>query len=93
MSKIRKVIKLNYGALAYLEEKISWEFRSKSRQDICFLEGGCRGYMFASKVFEELESGMMFVELMSMVCKEGFLVQSVASQKGQLIRLIHGEFS
>ncbi|KAK4788323.1 hypothetical protein SAY86_019642 [Trapa natans] len=32
-----------------------WEFRSKSRQDICSLEGGCRGYMFSLEVTEELE--------------------------------------
>ncbi|KAF8408529.1 hypothetical protein HHK36_007685 [Tetracentron sinense] len=33
-----------------------WEFRSKSRQDSCSLEGGCRGYMFALEVTEELET-------------------------------------
>ncbi|RVW45027.1 Nudix hydrolase 12, mitochondrial [Vitis vinifera] len=33
-----------------------WEFRSKSRQENCCLEGGCRGYMFALKVTEELET-------------------------------------
>ncbi|KAL9229378.1 hypothetical protein vseg_004850 [Gypsophila vaccaria] len=33
-----------------------WEFRSKSRQDKCSLEGGCRGYMFALEVTEELDS-------------------------------------
>ncbi|KAI4348400.1 hypothetical protein L6164_009127 [Bauhinia variegata] len=33
-----------------------WEFRSKSSQDICSLEGGCRGYMFALEVTEELET-------------------------------------
>ncbi|XP_010249333.1 PREDICTED: nudix hydrolase 12, mitochondrial-like isoform X2 [Nelumbo nucifera] len=33
-----------------------WEFRSKSRQDSCCLAGGCRGYMFALKITEELES-------------------------------------
>ncbi|PKI54216.1 nudix hydrolase 13, mitochondrial-like isoform X1 [Punica granatum] len=33
-----------------------WEFRSKSRQDVCSLEGGCRGYMFALEVTEELEA-------------------------------------
>ncbi|KAK4792392.1 hypothetical protein SAY86_022827 [Trapa natans] len=32
-----------------------WEFRSKSRQDFCRLEGGCRGYMFSLEVTEELE--------------------------------------
>ncbi|KAH9626149.1 hypothetical protein KSS87_006827, partial [Heliosperma pusillum] len=32
-----------------------WEFRSKSRQDKCSLEGGCRGYMFALEVTEELD--------------------------------------
>ncbi|XP_022148253.1 nudix hydrolase 13, mitochondrial isoform X2 [Momordica charantia] len=32
-----------------------WEFRSKSRQDICSMEGACRGYMFALEVTEELE--------------------------------------
>lgn len=33
-----------------------WEFRSKSRQDICSPEGGCRGYMFSLEVIEELEA-------------------------------------
>lgn len=33
-----------------------WEFRSKSRQDMCSLEGGCKGYMFALEVTEELET-------------------------------------
>ncbi|XP_022989718.1 nudix hydrolase 13, mitochondrial [Cucurbita maxima] len=33
-----------------------WEFRSKSSQDICSMEGACRGYMFALEVTEELES-------------------------------------
>lgn len=33
-----------------------WEFRSKSRQENCCLEGGCKGYMFALKVTEELET-------------------------------------
>ncbi|XP_008231224.1 PREDICTED: nudix hydrolase 12, mitochondrial isoform X2 [Prunus mume] len=33
-----------------------WEFRSKSSQKIESLEGGCRGYMFALEVTEELES-------------------------------------
>ncbi|CAK9166183.1 unnamed protein product [Ilex paraguariensis] len=32
-----------------------WEFRSKSKQDMCSLEGGCRGYMFALEVTEELD--------------------------------------
>ncbi|KAJ0973521.1 hypothetical protein J5N97_021480 [Dioscorea zingiberensis] len=32
-----------------------WEFRSKSRQNSCTLEGACRGYMFAMEVTEELE--------------------------------------
>ncbi|OMO99246.1 hypothetical protein COLO4_13394 [Corchorus olitorius] len=32
-----------------------WEFRSKSRQDLCSLEGSCRGYMFALQVTEELD--------------------------------------
>ncbi|RWW27288.1 hypothetical protein GW17_00008281 [Ensete ventricosum] len=32
-----------------------WEFRSKSTQDTCSLEGACRGYMFALEVTEELE--------------------------------------
>ncbi|KAF8400096.1 hypothetical protein HHK36_015971 [Tetracentron sinense] len=34
----------------------NWEFRSKSRQDSCSLEGGCRGYMYALEVTEELET-------------------------------------
>ncbi|XP_074275134.1 nudix hydrolase 12, mitochondrial-like [Silene latifolia] len=33
-----------------------WEFRSKSRQAKCSLDGGCRGYMFALEVTEELDS-------------------------------------
>ncbi|CAL9118196.1 unnamed protein product [Musa textilis] len=32
-----------------------WEFRSKSTQDTCSVEGVCRGYMFALEVTEELE--------------------------------------
>ncbi|XP_021297893.1 nudix hydrolase 12, mitochondrial [Herrania umbratica] len=32
-----------------------WEFRSKSRQDLCTLEGSCRGFMFALEVTEELD--------------------------------------
>lgn len=33
-----------------------WKFRSKSTQKSCSLEGGCRGYMFALEVTEELDS-------------------------------------
>ncbi|KAK9021727.1 hypothetical protein V6N11_011700 [Hibiscus sabdariffa] len=33
-----------------------WEFRSKSRQNCCDMEGGCRGHMFALEVTEELDS-------------------------------------
>lgn len=33
-----------------------WHFKSKSRQDPCTLEGGCKGFMFALEVTEELES-------------------------------------
>ncbi|KAF5741231.1 MutT/nudix family protein [Tripterygium wilfordii] len=32
-----------------------WDFRSKSTQNSCSLEGGCRGYMFPLKVDEELD--------------------------------------
>lgn len=32
-----------------------WEFRSKSREEVGCLEGGCRGYMFALEVVEELD--------------------------------------
>ncbi|XP_022727245.1 nudix hydrolase 13, mitochondrial-like isoform X2 [Durio zibethinus] len=32
-----------------------WEFRSKSRQNSCNIEGGCRGYLFALEVTEELD--------------------------------------
>lgn len=32
-----------------------WEFRSKSRQELCSEGGGCRGYMFALEVVEELD--------------------------------------
>lgn len=45
------------GVRGILKENILgvWEFRSKSKQDLCSLEGGCRGYMFAMEVTEELE--------------------------------------
>ncbi|BFG15962.1 hypothetical protein CerSpe_022360 [Prunus speciosa] len=33
-----------------------WEFRSKSKQNSCSLQGGCRGFMFAMEVTEELDS-------------------------------------
>lgn len=33
-----------------------WEFRSKSKQNSCSNKGGCRGYMFAMEVTEELNS-------------------------------------
>ncbi|KAM7509334.1 hypothetical protein LguiA_019787 [Lonicera macranthoides] len=33
-----------------------WEFRSKSSQDMSTLEGGCRGFMFALEVTEELDA-------------------------------------
>ncbi|KAL9660347.1 hypothetical protein QQ045_025160 [Rhodiola kirilowii] len=33
-----------------------WEFRSKSREEVSCLEGGCRGHMFALEVREELEA-------------------------------------
>ncbi|XP_071734920.1 nudix hydrolase 13, mitochondrial-like [Rutidosis leptorrhynchoides] len=33
-----------------------WEFRSKTKQEACINEGGCKGYMFALEVTEELES-------------------------------------
>ncbi|KAK9678063.1 hypothetical protein RND81_11G185900 [Saponaria officinalis] len=33
-----------------------WEFRSKSKQEQCSLKGGCRGYMFALEVTDELDS-------------------------------------
>ncbi|MED6125809.1 Nucleoside diphosphate-linked moiety X motif 13 [Stylosanthes scabra] len=33
-----------------------WEFRSKSNLDLCCLEGGCKGYMFAMEVTEELDA-------------------------------------
>ncbi|KAL8153733.1 hypothetical protein V2J09_011493 [Rumex salicifolius] len=33
-----------------------WEFKSKSRQELCIEEGGCRGYMFALEVMEELDT-------------------------------------
>ncbi|KAJ0988721.1 hypothetical protein J5N97_007077 [Dioscorea zingiberensis] len=32
-----------------------WEFRSKSSEKSCSLEGSCRGYMFALEVTEELD--------------------------------------
>ncbi|GAV82948.1 hypothetical protein CFOL_v3_26399, partial [Cephalotus follicularis] len=32
------------------------EFRSKSKQDLCTLERGCRGHMFALEVTEELDT-------------------------------------
>ncbi|XP_044462754.1 nudix hydrolase 13, mitochondrial-like [Mangifera indica] len=33
-----------------------WEFRSKSSQNSCSNEGGCRGYMFALEVTEEFQT-------------------------------------
>ncbi|XP_076925827.1 nudix hydrolase 13, mitochondrial-like [Bidens hawaiensis] len=33
-----------------------WEFRSKSKQEACSEEGGCKGYMFVLEVTEELEA-------------------------------------
>ncbi|KAL8247215.1 hypothetical protein R6Q59_008431 [Mikania micrantha] len=33
-----------------------WEFRSKSNQEACREEGGCKGYMFVLEVTEELET-------------------------------------
>ncbi|CAH1437830.1 unnamed protein product [Lactuca virosa] len=33
-----------------------WEFRSKSKQEACSEEGGCKGYMFALEVTEELQA-------------------------------------
>ncbi|QHN87013.1 Nudix hydrolase 13 [Arachis hypogaea] len=33
-----------------------WEFRSKSNLDLCCTEGGCKGYMFAMEVTEELHT-------------------------------------
>ncbi|CAM8927561.1 unnamed protein product [Rhodiola kirilowii] len=33
-----------------------WEFRSKTREITCCLKGGCRGYMYALEVTEELEN-------------------------------------
>ncbi|XP_024988611.1 nudix hydrolase 12, mitochondrial-like isoform X2 [Cynara cardunculus var. scolymus] len=33
-----------------------WEFRSKSKQEACSEEGGCKGYLFALEVTEELEA-------------------------------------
>jgi len=43
------------GVKGKLKEKPlgEWVFRSKSKQDICSLEGGCKGYMFALEVTEE----------------------------------------
>ncbi|GAB2278331.1 hypothetical protein Dimus_013015 [Dionaea muscipula] len=38
------------------EELGVWEFKSKSKQSISSVEGGCRGHMFALKVIEELEA-------------------------------------
>ncbi|KAJ7971796.1 Nudix hydrolase-like protein [Quillaja saponaria] len=46
------------GVRGILREKPlgRWDFRSKSSQDICSLQGGCRGSMFALEVTEELET-------------------------------------
>ncbi|GKU92945.1 hypothetical protein SLEP1_g6598 [Rubroshorea leprosula] len=45
------------GVKGKLRDRLgSWDFRSKSRQNSCSLEGGCRGYMFALEVTEELDS-------------------------------------
>ncbi|KAL4191949.1 hypothetical protein AMTRI_Chr06g169830 [Amborella trichopoda] len=40
----------------YKEPLGEWEFRSKSKEKCCGLEGFCRGYMYAMKVTEVLES-------------------------------------
>ncbi|KAK6241756.1 hypothetical protein SCA6_007145 [Theobroma cacao] len=49
--------KFNEHELLKYENRLGvWEFRSKSKQNSCSLEGGCRGYMFALEVTEELES-------------------------------------
>ncbi|KAM0987880.1 hypothetical protein ACFX13_012131 [Malus domestica] len=34
----------------------AWEYRSKSKQKSCSLQGGCKGFMFAMEVTEELDS-------------------------------------
>ncbi|PON35494.1 Dihydroneopterin triphosphate diphosphatase, partial [Parasponia andersonii] len=46
------------GVIGILKEAPlgDWEFRSKSKQSICSLEGGCKGYMFALEVTEILET-------------------------------------
>ncbi|KAL5797326.1 hypothetical protein ACOSQ2_002146 [Xanthoceras sorbifolium] len=45
------------GVKGNLRAKLGvWEFRSKSKQELCSLEGGCKGYMFALEVTEELET-------------------------------------
>ncbi|GAB4848608.1 hypothetical protein Ancab_003314 [Ancistrocladus abbreviatus] len=43
---VRGIIKAELG---------EWQFRSKSRENLGCLEGGCKGYMFALEVTEELE--------------------------------------
>ncbi|KAK9272840.1 hypothetical protein L1049_003218 [Liquidambar formosana] len=46
------------GVIGILKENPlgDWKFRSKSKQKLCSQEGGCKGYMFALKVTEELET-------------------------------------
>ncbi|GAB4847384.1 hypothetical protein Ancab_026442 [Ancistrocladus abbreviatus] len=38
------------------EELGDWQFRSKRRENLGCLEGGCKGYIFALEVTEELQS-------------------------------------
>ncbi|GMP57407.1 hypothetical protein CsSME_00021522 [Camellia sinensis var. sinensis] len=55
----KNLIKAWFGAEAKgkltLEPLGDWEFRSKSSQNSCSVGGGCRGFMFALEVTEELD--------------------------------------
>jgi hypothetical protein len=54
--QIQACIKMKVGLCLLQENPLGvWEFRSKSSQNSCSLAGGCRGYMFALQVTEELD--------------------------------------
>lgn len=54
--QLQACIKMKVGLCLLQENPLGvWEFRSKSSQNSCSLAGGCRGYMFALQVTEELD--------------------------------------
>ncbi|KAF5953379.1 hypothetical protein HYC85_006235 [Camellia sinensis] len=56
-TKEEKEINKSVGATEHFSEEPlgDWEFRSKSSQNSCSVGGGCRGFMFALEVTEELD--------------------------------------